>query len=737
MTIIMSDYPIKHSQTRQGRYSSQAQYSHAHFQSPGHQILSTNKSGDLDKRISYQGSLPRPPQKISGNLISLVSKFETLDALGVPIETSALKPAPLRLPQHSPGDKLKGRPSRAEGRSRFSCQKFRSPSRSKDLFSDEELVSSVQRPPFNLNNIPSKHDNRFEQFQFGKLSHFQGQSKPGNTRRLDVSPDKADLFTSTKVRIDHGSQPRKSTASRTRRTAILDRIKFFDGSMDSKISPCKPHLQICHFAQEDHPALRPVISPRERTSLEAYPKTPLSRGTSNYNSLPSNASRTRLPMSQAKKINVLDLLTPTKSTLYSNPTKRNLALRENLSEPLFAGTSPLKSSRQENSPRKSFSTSKVNASPQAVDNQSLRGLLTFHGANSPLQEKTEPQERDASQHSNRSRIPILKRTNPMNTERRIVSGKIEDLYRNKSREREHEDHLDVSQESGIFCNSSTKQTRGRYEPPNEISTVNEKFLRGRESKVSNRHTVFTVFDRPKVAKKLFLPEYLYHSRNPGAKTVTPRKRETFSGPTPLPVLLSPRLYEVSPKTILSPPSKDEKGRARSKVVEDRIKRFEEIPGPKKNQPTRLIFGSLSAATAANTTAATRRKKFEDSRRRFETTGRVGEGIHGEAIDNLSGELRDADDELQKRKRRSTTNETVLVPNPIKRPVRAKATAVGGASGDMIGAMTIRMANCGLKEPKPLRYSEMKKILLLCQGKAGGALGLYEERRSVSPSKQRL
>jgi hypothetical protein len=116
---------------------------------------------------------------------------------------------------------------------------------------------------------------------------------------------------------------------------------------------------------------------------------------------------------------------------------------------------------------------------------------------------------------------------------------------------------------------------------------------------------------------------------------------------------------------------------------------------------------------------------------------VGEGIHGEAIDNLSGELRDADDELQKRKRRSTTNETVLVPNPIKRPVRAKATAVGGASGDMIGAMTIRMANCGLKEPKPLRYSEMKKILLLCQGKAGGALGLYEERRSVSPSKQRL
>lgn len=47
-------------------------------------------------------------------------------------------------------------------------------------------------------------------------------------------------------------------------------------------------------------------------------------------------------------------------------------------------------------------------------------------------------------------------------------------------------------------------------------------------------------------------------------------------------------------------------------------------------------------------------------------------------------------------------------------------SLSSSSGtDMSGeVMVVKEADCGLREPKPLRITEMKRMMLLCRGRAG-------------------
>lgn len=199
--------------------SRQTQFSH----SPSSQRLLTNELSDYPPRsgISQQDSI-RAKHRISFNLISLVTKFEALDALSLPTKVRYLQPAPLQV---SPQLRRRGG-GKATGRFRRLSTIF-SPSRSdggsEDPFFSETDPYSGRENLFSSSNVKltislSKADAK-------KLRKVQSTSNGNSIRRWGRSVKTVQQSPASVVIAPYV----KNEFSVKNKRSIRDMIKLYDG----------------------------------------------------------------------------------------------------------------------------------------------------------------------------------------------------------------------------------------------------------------------------------------------------------------------------------------------------------------------------------------------------------------------------------------------------------------------------------------------------------------------------
>lgn len=200
-----------HASSRRNRHSKQTQS--WHYQ---------NSSS-----INVNENSPRRP-KISFNLFSIISKFEALDAISLPIKMPSLQPAPLQLSRNNSRRQTGTRASQIKRLSTIFSPRDRSTEYFADVGSNDESTS-------------------VEELSIAKESVGAGASARRHGKgKLRKSPPsaRADARKSFKAfrYQDHGSgdtviaMPERGEGGWKRRRTIKDMIKFYDGSMNEVLA---------------------------------------------------------------------------------------------------------------------------------------------------------------------------------------------------------------------------------------------------------------------------------------------------------------------------------------------------------------------------------------------------------------------------------------------------------------------------------------------------------------------
>lgn len=180
-----------------------------------------------------------------------------------------------------------------------------------------------------------------------------------------------------------------------------------------------------------------------------------------------------------------------------------------------------------------------------------------------------------------------------------------------------------------------------------------------------------------------------------------------------PVPPQPDLAEVRP-------------RGRSKVIEDRIKLYEDIVEkitPEKAQKKEEDF---LGRTIGSSMINKRRTLFDLSECKKPTAEETKRGLSGEDLQSII-------DELQKESQDGANDKWNAVPQRKAEKGTDKNDKSGGSSHSSLDSeveMVVKEVQCGLIQPKPTRAAELKRMRLLCRGKGGNTA----RREKGSPEK---
>jgi hypothetical protein len=136
-----------------------------------------------------------------------------------------------------------------------------------------------------------------------------------------------------------------------------------------------------------------------------------------------------------------------------------------------------------------------------------------------------------------------------------------------------------------------------------------------------------------------------------------------------------------------------------KAIEDKVTLFGSKLESRANRSTEVkdsSFIQIGSPIAQRMRAAGASNNVDDSRRLFE------KGLNTEDVSNIVG-------------RRKTLKGPSLTSS--RRLIELKDGKMDGASGDAKG-MIVREAECGLKEPMPLRLAEVRRIIFMCREQLG-------------------
>ncbi|KAK0108996.1 hypothetical protein ONS96_002833 [Cadophora gregata f. sp. sojae] len=191
---------------------------------------SISQQSDNERRASSD----RLQHGISFNLVSLVTKFEALDALSLPFTTPSFQPAPLQLSRNSPIQKGgKGAGYRRRLSTIFSPK--RGSSEKRDNRSVEEDIQPAYTDIFeSLNSrklglLGTKADSR-------KLKKAQTSYKPSSIKLRGGVWDTADFINGRKFGTVAAPYIENEKLDDNKGGSIRDKIKFYDGSKFD----CKP-----------------------------------------------------------------------------------------------------------------------------------------------------------------------------------------------------------------------------------------------------------------------------------------------------------------------------------------------------------------------------------------------------------------------------------------------------------------------------------------------------------------
>jgi len=356
--------------------------------------------------------------------------------------------------------------------------------------------------------------------------------------------------------------------------------------------------------------------------------------------------------------------------------------------------------------------------------------------------------------------PVGRRARHISENRRNISEKIEALYRAKSLEcrRENTQVAELALKSPRLMNSDLNGNRESLRKPE-----NERHLTDGTSKVAqmkrkfdertqqNNQILMGQFLRPKIpAKNFSLP---FNTEN----SVFDCAPEPPPPPPPMPEFSSKRTPVVSPKTIMGPTSfveientlhvrqaqlpqeeaflAEKRQRAKSKAIEDRVKLFEGFGHQERRSKTKKER-SFSGMVGSSITSM-RRNFFERAAWRKPDVAIFDErrALTGKEIQSIVDEFQDGAADGKIGTRKTIVGRWNVVP---KRQARTSVTRVtdendraASYSTESGSDMVVKEARCGLKQPKPMRVTEMKRMVMLCRGKVGTTIGKEKGKAGLS------
>ena len=336
----------------------------------------------------------------------------------------------------------------------------------------------------------------------------------------------------------------------------------------------------------------------------------------------------------------------------------------------------------------------------------------------------------------------------LSDDKRKISGKIEDLYRVKSLERNNEGPREFSR----LQDAPTTKARTMPRAYNTRKTAFEDEKRRTQSRVADIRTKFEGAMASKSSISVVtpsLPMPLFSNISPFS---TDRKAKSEM-PTlaPIPIFLpssdSKRSANVSPKTIqdipnlkagnLAVPSHDlnvpplaaatqKQSNKGSSTIKDRIKLFESIQQTKKPEAEK---NKSSYARRIRTSM----KSLFESRKSDDDGGR---GLSNKEVKDIINEFHDMGALLPKTGKRGTLIGRWTFPGiPPSNTTDGTVSERGGSPcGEGVTVMIVKEVDCGLKQPKPVRVTEMKRMMLLCRDRVGSIIEKEKNRVALSQRK---
>lgn len=317
--------------------------------------------------------------------------------------------------------------------------------------------------------------------------------------------------------------------------------------------------------------------------------------------------------------------------------------------------------------------------------------------------------------------------------RRNISDKIEALYRAKSLERRAE-NVKMS-EAPIKPLAFNKIDNRRENRKSIAKTDSGRNFSGTTSKVAEMKRMFD--------ERLQAQAAAGQQRSKSPVTNFSRKlnvdRRSFDTsqappPPPMPEFSSKRTSGVSPKTVVEPvpipepdPRKDlnhiahapvsapaeGRPRARSKVIDDRVKQFEDINQKIDATNSRKKERSFSGMIG-NSLISMRKSFYELSSWKKYESQEEKRGLSGKDIQSIVNELTDGADDGKIGKRKTIVGRWNAIPQrKAAKTLDENMMTFGSVVGSEVD-MVVKEAQCGLKEPKPRRAAEMERMMLLCR-----------------------
>jgi hypothetical protein len=650
---------------------------------------------DVPLGSKHAGSLGRS-NKISPHLLSLISKFEALDALSHEIHIPALRSAPLQTSRNS-----LPRRGGLDGPVSMKLEEIFSPRRkTRQSYGEEFWKDIVASPPENCfmsGLIKGLGSGRLEQIQ--SANKVNSINLPGGMPPSNLSnPGKKDIWT----RIPSYIRVKRDIGLETRNSSIVkERVKFFDGCVE-RPRPY-PLSQDMNSAQGSPLSAAIATNSKAKLSLLQYipPTTPHHESMDDHHSVakaPSTISTAGGSRLKATSINSGTPQTPTRwSPTY---TKKR--------QPFEEAPNPFLQTPHRYPPSRRFSPMTASTG-QKIDKN--------HHIDYPLYENSKvlnPVHKDRSLEETNSRRwlqeELLSRPgHSVSKERRIIE-KSEAIHRSQGLER--------------AANATASQKVSKYsdmEMLRERSVVARSFESGLWS-VSKAipKPRWRDFSHATPSAPLVRAPYLSCSFAPSDSTIQFQshfpnlaKRSTTIKAgrvsTKIPQVSGKRIPGLVHRTQVCP-SNPPKAVCRSS--HDQIKRWER----KKEIRERIEEDRpeiRSSRPLAKFTAA-RRSIYENQWNEEVEKELEKRGLDGQEVQAVMNEFQDIGGGVGDNTTKGTWK--MVVASRLGRG--GFATQDNGGTDDAFVDVNmqiiVREAQCGLAEPKPLRLLEMKRMILLCR-----------------------
>ncbi|TVY45607.1 Pheromone P-factor receptor [Lachnellula occidentalis] len=667
-------------------------------------------------------------RRISSNLFSIISKFEELDAVSLPIKRKSLEPAPLQL-------------ARTWSRRQTGTKATQIDKASK-IFSPKDNNNGIQEAAGSIHGVASgQGDSKRAQGSIDERStarrrgkdNFRKASRDGSIRPHETFQDKGVVDTVGQGKGEGGSK---------RRRTIKDMIRLYDGSMNLSLS-----LSLSLFGILLTPSVvavftEPNTKAKPSLALPPLPTTPAGNqrkhttcGYFDESSCSSEVVKTHSSTNSAHN-------TPSK--------RRDLVLGSSVTNPFLTPSSPRKAATSRTSSNDSHETE------NKIRNSQARSHLTALDDNNTNRRNIEVIDTTPTREP-RGRLVTLGTSavtgRSVDRITKTMSDKIEAIYRAKSLERQAESvqtaeyattprSLNIVGNARDDSNQGTESIEAGSISADRASKVTgmKKILEGRlQAKAraipgSPAATSPSKTHAPNFSRKITANSSVVAPK--AAPPPSPPLSFPFPSPPPppMPEFESKQIPPISPKTILEsaqtiqprhptfrqeapvppqPVPAEVRPRGRSKVVEDRIKLFEDIAEDLSPGKTQKKEG-VSGRTIGNSIMNRRRMFFDLSEWKKPDAEEAKRNLSREDIQSII-------DELQKESLDGAKDRWNAVAQKQTEKGTDKNDKSGGSSHYSSGSevdMVVKEAQCGLIQPKPTRAAELKRMRLLCRGKGG-------------------